>query len=105
MRIRSRALGPLAVVFLAIGLSTALSFPFMSLFLTSAVHAGPIELTVFLLAQPLAGVVVSTILGRLSDGRVARRRILLMCAISGSAGPPCSRSFAAIGRCCYWRAR
>lgn len=86
MRIRSRALGPLAVVFLAIGLSTALSFPFMSLFLTSAVHAGPIELTVFLLAQPLAGVVVSTILGRLSDGQVARRRILLLCAVSGSAG-------------------
>jgi SET family sugar efflux transporter-like MFS transporter len=86
MRIRSRALGPLAAVFLAIGLSTALSFPFMSLFLTSAVHAGPIELTVFLLAQPLAGVVVSTILGRLSDGRVARRRILLLCAVSGCVG-------------------
>jgi MFS transporter, SET family, sugar efflux transporter len=86
MRIRSRALGPLAAVFLAIGLSTALSFPFMSLFLTSAVHAGPIELTVFLLAQPLAGVVVSTILGRLSDGRVARRRILLLCGVSGCVG-------------------
>ena len=86
MRIRSRALGPLAVVFLAIGLSTALSFPFMSLFLTSAVHAGPIELTVFLLAQPLAGIVVSTILGRLSDGRVARRRLLMLCAVSGCVG-------------------
>ncbi len=82
-RIRSRALGPLAFVFLAIGLSTALSFPFLSLFLTSAVHAGPIELSLFLLAQPLAGVVVSTVLGRLSDGRVARRRVLVVCAAAG----------------------
>jgi SET family sugar efflux transporter-like MFS transporter len=82
-RIRSRALGPLAFVFLALGLSTALSFPFLSLFLTSAVHAGPIKLSLFLLAQPLAGVVVSTVLGRLSDGRVARRRVLMVCAAAG----------------------
>jgi MFS transporter, SET family, sugar efflux transporter len=73
-------------VFLAVGLSTALSFPFLSLFLTSAVHAGPIELSVFLLAQPLSGVVVSSVLGRLSDGRVARRRILMMSAVAGCAG-------------------
>lgn len=85
LRIRSRALGPLVGVFLAVGLSTALSFPFLSLFLTSAVHAGPIELSGFLLAQPLSGVVVSTVIGRLSDGRVARRRVLMVCASAGSA--------------------
>jgi MFS transporter, SET family, sugar efflux transporter len=83
LRIRSRALGPLAVVFLTLGLSIALSYPFLSLFLTSAVHAGPIELSVFLLAQPLSGVVVSTVLGRLSDGRVARRRLLIVSATAG----------------------
>jgi SET family sugar efflux transporter-like MFS transporter len=80
---RSRALAPLVVVFLGVGLSTALAFPFLSLFLTSAVHASPIELTVFLLAQPLSGVVVSTVLGRLSDGRVARRRVLMVSAVAG----------------------
>jgi SET family sugar efflux transporter-like MFS transporter len=85
-RIRSRALGPLAVVFFAVGLSTALSFPFLSLFLTSAVHADPIELSVFLLAQPLSGVVLSTVLGRLSDGRLARRRVLMAAAVAGCAG-------------------
>jgi MFS transporter, SET family, sugar efflux transporter len=74
------------VVFLAVGLSTALSFPFLSLFLTSAAHAGPIELSVFLLAQPLSGVVVSTVLGRLSDGRVARRRVLMVSAVAGCTG-------------------
>jgi MFS transporter, SET family, sugar efflux transporter len=68
---------------MALGLSTALSSPFLSLFLTSAVHAGPIKLSLFLLAQPLAGVVVSTVLGRLSDGRVARRRLLMVCAAAG----------------------
>jgi SET family sugar efflux transporter-like MFS transporter len=82
-RIRSRALGPLVAVFLALGLSLSLSFPFLSLFLTSAVHAGPIKLTVFLLAQPLSGVVASTVLGRLSDGRVARRRLLMVSAVAG----------------------
>lgn len=82
-RIRSRALGPLVVVFLGVGLSTALSFPFLSLFLTSAVHAGPIKLTVFLLALPLSGVVASTVLGRLSDGRVARKRALQVSAVAG----------------------
>ena len=82
-RIRSRALGPLVVVFLGVGLSTALSFPFLSLFLTSAVHVGPIKLTVFLLALPLSGVVASTVLGRLSDGRVARKRVLQVSAVAG----------------------
>ena len=85
LRIRSRTLGPLVAVFLAVGLSTALSFPFLGLFLTSAVHAGPIELSAFLLAQPLSGVVVSTVLGRLSDGRVARRRVLMVSATAGCA--------------------
>lgn len=85
-RLRSRALGPLVVVFLALGLSTALSFPFLALFLTSAVHAGPLELTMFLLVQPLSGVVVSTVLGRLSDGRVARRRVLMVAAVAGCTG-------------------
>jgi SET family sugar efflux transporter-like MFS transporter len=68
---------------LAFGLSTALAFPFLSLFLTSAVHASPLELSLFLLAQPLSGVLVSTFLGRLSDGRVARRRVLILSAVAG----------------------
>jgi SET family sugar efflux transporter-like MFS transporter len=83
MRTRARALAPLSVMFLAFGLSTALSFPFLSLFLTSAVHAGPGKLTVFLLVQPLAGVVVSTLIGRMSDGRVARRHLLMACSLAG----------------------
>jgi MFS transporter, SET family, sugar efflux transporter len=85
LRTRSRALAPLVVVFLAFGLSTALSFPFLSLFLTSAVHTSPLKLSLFLLAQPLSGVVVSTGLGRLSDGRVARRRVLMLSAAAGCA--------------------
>ena len=83
LRTRSRGLAPLAVVFLGVGLSGALSSPFLSLFLTSAVHAGPLRLSVFLIAQPLSGIAVSTVLGRLSDGRVARRRVLMACAVAG----------------------
>ena len=70
-------------MFLAFGLSTALWYPFLSLFLTSAVHADPVELTLFLLAAPLSGIAVSTVLGRLSDGRFARRRVLMVCAGAG----------------------
>jgi SET family sugar efflux transporter-like MFS transporter len=83
LRTRSRRLAPLAVVFLGVGLSTALSLPFLSLFLTTAVHAGPVRLSLFLLAQPLCGILVSTVVGRLSDGRIARQRLMLVCAGAG----------------------
>jgi SET family sugar efflux transporter-like MFS transporter len=88
-RRRSRALAPLVVVFLATGLSTALAIPFLTLFLSSAVHASPVQISVFLIAQPLCGVAGSTVLGRLSDGRIARRHVLLGAAVAGSAGAIC----------------
>ena len=35
------ALLPLGLVFLAVGISTAVAVPFLSLFLSAAVHVGP----------------------------------------------------------------
>ena len=60
-----RSLVPLALVSAAVGLSAALSFPFMSLFLSAEVGASPVALGTFLLLTPLASLVGSTLLGRL----------------------------------------
>src|SRR3982751_3042910 len=81
-----RALLPLGLVFLAVGTSTAIVFPFLSLFLNTAVDAGPVKVTVFLVGAPLAGVVASTLIGRLSDRRAIRRRILIGAALAGVVG-------------------
>jgi SET family sugar efflux transporter-like MFS transporter len=80
------ALLPLGLVFLAVGISTAVMLPFLSLFLDTAVHAGPVQVTVFLVVAPLSGVLVSTLLGRLSDRRPIRRRLLIGAALAGLIG-------------------
>jgi SET family sugar efflux transporter-like MFS transporter len=80
------ALLPLGLVFLTVGISTAVVGPFLSLFLSTAVHAGPVKVTIFLVGAPLAGVVMSTLLGRLSDRRPIRRTLLIVAATSGLVG-------------------
>src|SRR5690349_13176718 len=81
-----RALFPLGLVFFAVGISTALVYPFLSLFLSTAVHAGPAKVTAFLVAGPLAGVVASSLLARLSDRRAIRRRLLIGASLAGVLG-------------------
>lgn len=80
------ALLPLGLVFLTVGVSTAVALPFLSLFLSTAVHAGPVQVTVFLIAMPLAGVLVSTQIGRLSDRRPIRRGLLVTGSVAGFIG-------------------
>jgi SET family sugar efflux transporter-like MFS transporter len=82
----ARALVPLGLVFLATGISTALVYPFLSLFLSTEVDAGPVKVTAFLVASPLAGVVVTTLIGRLSDRLPIRRLILIIGGVSGAIG-------------------
>jgi SET family sugar efflux transporter-like MFS transporter len=81
-----RTLLPLSLIFLAVGVSTALFLPFLSLFLSTDVNAGPVRVTVFLVASPLAGVVAASLLGRLSDRRPIRRRLLIGASLAGFAG-------------------
>src|SRR3954470_19756050 len=73
-------------MFLFVGVAVAFAYPFLSLFLTQAVHAGPVQLSTFLLAAPLSGVLVSSVLARLSDNGLARRRVLILAAVAGCAG-------------------
>ena len=82
----SRALLPLGLMFLSVGVSVALVFPFLALFLSTEVHAGPVQVTVFLIASPLSGVLVSSVAGRASDRWPIRRRILIAAAGAGLIG-------------------
>jgi SET family sugar efflux transporter-like MFS transporter len=81
-----RALLPLGLLFLAVGISTALYYPFVSLFLSTEVGAGPVQVTVFLIVAPLSGVLGSTLIGRLSDRRPIRRTLLIAGAVAGAVG-------------------
>ena len=81
-----RSLIPLALVSAAVGLGAALAFPFMSLFLSTEVGASPVALGTFLLVTPLASLVASTLLGRLSDARAVRRTLLIVGAVTGAVG-------------------
>jgi SET family sugar efflux transporter-like MFS transporter len=77
---------PLGLVFLAVGVSVALVVPFLSLFLSTEVNAGPAQVTVFLIAGPLSGVLVASLIARLSDRRAVRRRLLIGAALVGVVG-------------------
>jgi len=81
-----RALLPLGLMFLAVGISMALVVPFLALFLSTDVGAGPVRVTVFLFVAPLAGVVAAWAIGRLSDRRSMRRGLLIGAALSGFVG-------------------
>ncbi|GAA3216767.1 sugar efflux transporter [Dactylosporangium siamense] len=82
----SAALLPLGLMFLAVGSSVALVFPFLSLFLSTDVHAGPVRVTVFLVVSPLTGVLLSSLIARASDRYPIRRKILIAAAASGVLG-------------------
>jgi len=75
----------MALVFLAMGLSIAMAYPFLALFLTTAIHADPVHVTIFLVTGPVAGMAVVQLIGRLSDRRPIRRPLLLGAAAAGIA--------------------
>jgi SET family sugar efflux transporter-like MFS transporter len=82
----TRRLLPLALIFIAVGLSTSFVYPYLALFLNDAVHAGPLKTTAFLVVAPLSGVLMSWLIGRLSDRRPIRHRLLIAAALAGIAG-------------------
>lgn len=81
-----RVLRPLVLLFLVVGISTALFNPFLSLFLSTEVAAGPLRITFFLIAAPLAGVLGSALIARFSDRLPIRRRLLIGGALAGLLG-------------------
>jgi MFS transporter, SET family, sugar efflux transporter len=81
-----RLLLPLAVICVAAGLSGAVFAPLLSLFLSTEVEASPAQITMFLVASPLASVAVSTVVGRLSDRYPIRRLLLVATGAAGVVG-------------------
>jgi MFS transporter, SET family, sugar efflux transporter len=82
----ARRLLPMALIFLSVGTSSAMVGPFLTLFLTQAVHAVSLQVTAFLIVAPLSSVAVSTVLGRLSDRHPIRRQIIIAAALAGASG-------------------
>ncbi|GAA2496185.1 sugar efflux transporter [Winogradskya humida] len=82
----ARALIPLGLLFLSVGISTALVGPFLSLFLSTEVDASPVMVAAFLVASPVASVLGSTVIGRFSDRRPIRRLLLVAGGTAGLVG-------------------
>ncbi|MFD2762839.1 sugar efflux transporter [Micromonospora eburnea] len=78
-----RTLFFLGVVCFAVGIANAVVMPFLSLFLSTAVHADPVQITIFLLVAPLSGVVGATLIGWLSDRWAIRRALLVGASLAG----------------------
>jgi len=82
----TRRLLPLSLIFIVVGLGTSFVGPYLALFLTEGVHAGPLRTTAFLIVTPIAGVAVSWLIGRASDRRPIRRQLLIVAALAGAVG-------------------
>ncbi|MFD9698643.1 sugar efflux transporter [Lentzea sp. NPDC059081] len=82
----SRTFLQLSVISVVSGMSMAFALPFNSLFLTSEIGVTPFQLGFFLIVSPLASVVASTVMGKLSDGRVQRRYMLAAGGVAGAVG-------------------
>ncbi|SER55521.1 MFS transporter [Lentzea albida] len=82
----SRTFLQLSVISVVSGVSMAFALPFGSLFLTQEIKVSPFQLGFFLIVSPLAQVVASTVMGRLSDGRVQRRYLLAAGGVAGAVG-------------------
>ena len=83
---RSGSFVPLVSMSLLTGVGYALAGPFLSLFLIKEVNAGPVAVGAFLLISALASMLVSTLVGRLSDARAIRRTLLVAAGVSGAVG-------------------
>jgi SET family sugar efflux transporter-like MFS transporter len=82
----TRRLVPLSLVFIVVGLASSFVGPYLALFLTDGLHAGPIRVTAFLIVAPISGVAASWVIGRISDRRPIRRQLLIIAALAGAAG-------------------
>ncbi|GAA4939571.1 sugar efflux transporter [Actinoplanes utahensis] len=80
-----RRLLPLGIVFLTSGVATAVVGPFLGLFLNTAVHADPVQVTVFLVIASTSGVAMSSVIGRISDRWPIRHTLLVTAALAGFA--------------------
>jgi SET family sugar efflux transporter-like MFS transporter len=77
---------PLGLVTTLVGLTGSFVVPFLPVFLSQVIHASPAQSALFLFLTPVAGIGVSTIVGRISDRPGARVWVLLVAALAGVLG-------------------
>jgi SET family sugar efflux transporter-like MFS transporter len=81
-----RSLAPLGLMTVLVGLAGAFLVPFLPVFLNQQVKASPLQASVFLFLSPVAAIVVSNVVGRISDRPGARQRVIYVAATGGAIG-------------------
>jgi SET family sugar efflux transporter-like MFS transporter len=81
-----RTLAPLGFIATLVGLTGSFVAPFLPVFLTQVLHASPGQVTLLLFASPVAGVIVASVVARISDRAGARQKVLRVAATAGVAG-------------------
>jgi SET family sugar efflux transporter-like MFS transporter len=69
-----------------VGIAYSFVIPFLSLFGTREVGLRPVPFSLFMTTTSLGAIACSTVLARWSDGRLARRTVLLIGAVAGCLG-------------------
>ena len=69
-----------------VGIAYSFVVPFISMFGTREVGLRPVPFSLFMTATSLGAIACSTVLARWSDGRLARRTVLLIGAVAGCLG-------------------
>jgi MFS transporter, SET family, sugar efflux transporter len=81
-----RLLAPFGYVAALVGLVTSFVSPFLPLFLSRDLHAGPGRVSLFLFAMSRAAGAAATAVGRVSDRPGARPKLLVVAALAGVVG-------------------
>ena len=68
------------------GIAASFFSPFISTWGTQEVGMTPLQFSLFMTLTSLSGIVFGTMLGRLSDTKVARKHILILSSMGGSLG-------------------
>ncbi|WP_270167288.1 sugar efflux transporter [Paenibacillus sp. SYP-B4298] len=76
----------LTLTMLMIGTAYALTYPYMSLFGVNELNMTPTKLGIFMSLSAVSGIILSSILARLSDRNVPRKIILIISLCSGGIG-------------------
>jgi len=69
-----------------VGVAYSFVIPFLSLFGTREVGLGPVPFSLFMTANSLGAIALSTVLARWSDARWSRRSVLLLGSVAGCLG-------------------
>ncbi|RKP51601.1 MFS transporter [Cohnella endophytica] len=79
----------LILINVLIGISVSFVMPFNSLFGIDEVGMSNMAFGIFMTISAIANVIISTYIGKISDGRMDRRTVMILCAIAGAIGYAC----------------